>query len=74
MTRSPAPARRSTDSRTRVLVVARFADRIEQRAFKPEDRVRAAFFALEQRKRGATTDALAEVRDYKGTTNTIVWL
>lgn len=68
------PVRRSTDSPTRLLVVARFADRIEQRAFKPEERVKAAFHALAIRQRGADTEPLTEVRDFKGKTNTIIWL
>jgi hypothetical protein len=67
-------SRRSTDSAARLLVVARFADRIEQHAFKPEERARAAFFALQQRQRGADTEPLSTVRDYKGRTSTTVWL
>lgn len=72
MTRSVA--RRSTDSRARLLVVSRFSDRIEQRAFKPEERVRAAFYAQAMRKAGADTDPLTHVGDYKGQTRTVVWL
>ena len=63
-----------TDSRDRLLVVARFADRIEQQAFRTDERVKAAVFALRQRQRGANTEPLSAVHDFKGKANTTVWL
>lgn len=66
-------ARRSTDSRERLLVIARFADRIEQHAFKPEERVRAAFYAQAMRDAGADTEPLSPIHDFRGRTHTTVY-